>query len=307
MTAGPSSRPPQRVLVTGGAGFIGRSVVRTLRGAGHEVIVADLARSPEAPRDGVVGDLRADAVRRRAMSGDVDAIVHLAAETSVLGSIRDPALVHETNVEVTAALLELAREQGVGTFVLASTNAVVGPREDTIVEDVPLAPLTPYGATKAACEMLMSGYAGAFGMRTVALRLTNVYGQGMGLKDSFVARLLRAASHDDGVRIYGDGHQRRDLINVRDVADAVVSAVDSWPDGPVIIGGGRSYSVLDMVETARQTTGRDIPTTHVDPQPGEMPAVIVDITRARGRGWGPTISLSEGMREAWADFRPDGP
>jgi UDP-glucose 4-epimerase len=239
------------------------------------------------------------------MASGVDAIVHLAAETSVLGSIRDPALVHETNVEMTAGLLELAREQGVATFVLASTNAVVGPREDTIVEDVPLAPLTPYGATKAACEMLMSGYAGAFGMRAVALRLTNVYGEGMGLKDSFVARLLRAASHDEGVRVYGDGHQLRDLVNVRDVADAVAAAVESWPSGPVIIGGGRSFSVLDMVETARRTTGRTIPTTHVDPQPGEMPAVVVDIARARLRGWEPTISLSDGMLEAWADFRPD--
>lgn len=300
-----SSGQGQRVLVTGGAGFIGRCVVRTLRQAGHEVVVADLKRCPEAPRDAVVGDLCEDEVRRRAVTPGVDAIVHLAAETSVLGSIRDPALVHETNVEMTAALLELARELGVGTFVLASTNAVVGPREDTIVEDVPLAPLTPYGATKAACEMLMSGYAGSFGMRAVALRLTNVYGVGMGLKDSFVARLMRAASHDEGVRIYGDGHQRRDLVDVRDAADAVVAAVGSWPSGPVIVGGGRSFSVLEMVETARQTTGRAIPTTHVEAQPGEMPAVVVDISRARDRGWEPTISLPDGMHEAWADFRTD--
>ena len=306
MTASVPAGPAHRVLVTGGAGFIGRRLVRSLREAGHSVVVADLVHCPDDPHSTVVGDLRQDAVRQEALASGVDTIIHLAAETSVLGSIRDPAKVHATNVEVTAALLELARERGVGTFVLASTNAVVGAREGTFVESVPLAPLTPYGATKAAGEMLLSGYAGAFGMRTVSLRLTNVYGQGMTQKDSFIARLLRAASQDEGVRIYGDGMQRRDLVNVRDVAGAFTAAMGSWPSGPVIIGSGRSYNVLEMLEAARQTTGREIPATHIDAQPGEMPAVVVDVSRARDLGWEPTISLADGMREAWADFRPDG-
>src|SRR5947207_7436354 len=167
-----------RILVTGGAGFIGRSVVPALQAAGASVTVLDQEPYPDVPS--VVGDLRDPAARDAAVTPDLTGIVHLAAETSVLGSLARPAQVHEVNVEATAALLELARERGVRHFVMASTNAVVGDRGDTTLhEDLPLRPLTPYGATKAAAEMLLSGYAGGYAMTTCAVRLTNVYGPGM--------------------------------------------------------------------------------------------------------------------------------
>ena len=230
--------------------------------------------------------------------------MHLAAETSVLGSMERPARVHRVNVDVTAALLELSRERGVGTFVMASTNAVVGATEETMTERAPLAPLTPYGATKAAAEMLMSGYHGAYGLRTVALRLTNVYGPGMRLKDSFVPRLMRAAAAGEGVTVYGDGLQRRDLVHVSDVADAFARAVVDWPSGPVIVGSGSSVTVLDLVEAAREATGCAIPVTHVAAKAGEMPAVLVDTTEARRRGFEARVPLVLGLRTAWADFEP---
>ncbi len=293
-----------RVLVTGGAGFIGRHVVRVLRERGHDVTVADVL----APRDGspaTLGDLCDPTVRDAAVLSGTDAVIHLAAQTSVLGSVARPALVHRTNVEVTAALLERAREQRLGCFVLASTNAVVGPVDGTITEELPLRPLTPYGATKAAAEMLLSGYAGAYGIRTPSLRLTNVYGPGMDHKDSFVPRLLRAAARDEGVEVYGDGEQRRDLVHVSDVARAFVSAVEGWPSGPVIIGSGRSYTVNDLTAAAREVTGRAIPARHVPAQPGEMPAVEVDLSRARSLGYVPTTGLREGLASVWPEFDPD--
>jgi UDP-glucose 4-epimerase len=293
-----------RILVTGGAGFIGRHVVAAFRAQGHVVTVADRSSPPEDNVPAVLGDLCKPEVREHAVGAGTDAIVHLAAETSVLGSIRRPALVYRANVEMTAALLELARERGVETFVLASTNAVVGPCNGTITEDLPLSPMTPYGSTKAAAEMLLSGYSNAYGLRTPSLRLTNVYGPGMLEKDSFVPRLLRAAARDEVVQIYGDGRQRRDLVHVSDVSRAFVLAVSSWPSGPVIVGSGRSYTVLDVVQAARETTGRSIEAHHVPPRPGEMPAVVVNIARARSRGYGPAVSLSEGMRTAWTDFCP---
>lgn len=293
-----------RVLVTGGAGFVGRRVVSSLRESGHQVVVVDRVAPRHDPGTAIVGDLLDEDVRRQALAEGTDVVVHLAAYTSVLGSLRDPAAVHATNVEATAALLELGRERGLGGFVLASTNAVVGPVDGTITEDLPLRPLTPYGATKAACEMLMSGYAGGFGLRTAALRLTNVYGQGMQAKDSFVPRLMRAAVSGEGVRVYGDGTQRRDLVHVSDVAAAFTAAVeDQWSDGPVVIGSGRSVTVLDMVEAVRETTGAPLPVTHVDPQPGEMPAVVVDNARALSRGWEPRTDLVTGMGTVWSDFR----
>jgi UDP-glucose 4-epimerase len=293
-----------RVLVTGGWGFIGRHVVAALRDAGHEVSVVDRRGPGDGDLRCVSGELENPAVLDAAVTAGTDAVVHLAAETSVLGSVERPAHVHRVNVDVTAALLELCRERGVGAFLLASTNAVAGPVDGMITEQVPLAPLTPYGATKAAAEMLLSGYHGAYGLRTPVLRLTNVYGRGMHHKDSFVPRLMRAAADGSGVQVYGDGLQRRDLVHVSDVADAFARAVADWPGGPVIIGSGASSTVLDLVETARAVTGRAIPVTHVPPKTGEMPAVVVDTATARRRGFTARTSLVDGLRSAWADFAP---
>jgi UDP-glucose 4-epimerase len=307
VSQGPAEGNPstgQRILVTGGSGFIGRHVVAQFRGSGHTVVVADIEQFPDPRVPTVVGDLCQREVRARAVTDDLDAIVHLAAATSVLGSIERPAAVHETNVEMTAGLLELARTCGVATFVLASTNAVVGDvGQSTIYESLPLAPLTPYGGTKAAAEMLLSGYAGAFGMRTPSVRLTNVYGPGMQRKDSFVPRLLRAAASGGEVQIYGDGQQRRDLVYVTDAARAFEAALN-WPSGPVIIGGSRSYTVNEIAQAARDATGQPISARRVAPKPGEMPAVVVDISRARSRRYEPSVSLVDGMRSAWADFAP---
>ena len=293
-----------RVLVTGGSGFIGRHVVRELCARGHEVRVADRLAHPDGVET-IVGELNDPKVVARAVSRGTDALVHLAAETSVLGSVRRPALVHDTNVTVTASLLEAAREQGVGRFVLASTNAVVGEHEGALTEDVPLRPLTPYGATKAAGEMLASGYAGSYALVAPALRFTNVYGPGMLAKDSFVARLMRAAADGSVIQVYGDGLQRRDLVHVSDVVRSVLLALEEWPSGPVIVGSGVSHTVLDMVEAARAATGAPIPVEHVDPKPGEMRAVEVDTALARSRGFAPQIALEEGMAGVWPDFRHD--
>jgi UDP-glucose 4-epimerase len=289
-----------KVLVTGGTGFVGRHVVRALVDEGHDLLVADRHDHPDLPA--VVGELEDRSVLERAVTPDLDAVVHLAAETSVLGSMERPARVHGVNVDVTGALLELVRDRGIGVFVQASTNAVVGAYEGTFTEQVPLRPLTPYGATKAAAEMLVSGYAGAYGLRAPVLRLTNVYGPGMKDKDSFVPRMLRAAGRDEGVQVYGDGLQRRDLVHVRDVARAFAMAVAGWPSGPTIVGSGSSVTVLDMLEAARGATGRAIPAEHVPAKEGEMPAVVVDVSRARSLGWQAGVPLAEGMATAWADL-----
>jgi UDP-glucose 4-epimerase len=293
----------EHVLVTGGSGFVGRAVVGALREAGARVRVVDLAPHPDRAVGSVVGDLRDPAVRAAAVTGDLTGIIHLAARTSVLESVKDPAGVHDVNVEVTAGLLEAARLAGVERFLFASTNAVVGDiGSGRIHEDVPLRPLTPYGATKAACEMLLAGYAGSYAMVTCAVRLTNIYGPGMAHKDSFVPRLMRAALAGEGVDVYGDGEQRRDLVHVDDVARGFLTAWRARRTGPLIIGAGRSVSVTELVEATRKATGRPIPVRHVPAKPGEMPAVIVDIARARSLGYEPQVALEDGLVGVWQDF-----
>ena len=138
---------------------------------------------------------------------------------------------------------------------------------------------------------------------TAALRFTNVHGPGMSQKDSFVPRMMRAALTGTGVRVYGDGKQRRDLVIIDDVVNGVLLAMDNRYDGRAIIGSGRSVSVLEMIDTVRQVTGCPVPAEHIDAPAGEMSAVVVDI--ANDVGYRPTMSLEDGLARTWQYFRAE--
>ena len=291
------------------SGFIGRHVVRgaARRAARRSRSSTGCASRPGRRRSSVT--CCDPEVRRGGGRRGLDAVVHLAALTSVLGSIERPAEFHRTNVEATAALLELAARRAgwarSSSRPATPWSATSGARDHRGHRRS--RPLTPYGATKAAAEMLIAGYAGAYGMRAPVLRLSNVYGQGMGDKDSFIPRLMRAAADGEGVEIYGDGEQSRDLVHVVDVARAFVMAAEEWPSGPVIVGSGSSITVLDMLEAAREATDQPIPATHVDPKAGEMRAVVLDNALARSRGWEPSTALDRGDVDRLVGLRPGGP
>jgi UDP-glucose 4-epimerase len=295
-----------RVLVTGGAGFIGRAMVRALLAEGHEVTVADLRAFPDPEVRSVTGDLCDHGVAERAVRPGTDVIIHLAAVTSVLASVQDPVSTHRLNVDATARLLEKARENEVGTFLLASTNAVVGNVGRVVIsERTVLRPLTPYGATKAAAEMLLGAYANCYGITGAALRFSNVYGPGMAEKDSFIPRLMRAARDGEGVNVRGDGSMLRDVVHVEDVVQGLLLAWRAGHTGPLILGSGQSVTVNEMVETARRVTGAPIPATNVPVPNGEMPAVVLDISAAKALGYRPGYDLESGMATVWPDFRPE--
>jgi UDP-glucose 4-epimerase len=305
----PGALSDRRVLVTGGSGFIGRHVVADLTGAGAYVRVVDVESHPDPQVAIVEGDLAEPAILHASLEGGFDAVVHLAAVTSVLRSLEHPVLTYRTNVAATANLLEAAREAGAGSVVFASTNAVTGLVEaPAITESAPLQPLTPYGATKAAAEMLMSAYTASYSLRCACLRLTNVYGPGMRAKDSIVARLMRAIRFGTTFEVYGDGRQVRDYVHVSDVIAAVRLALlrDDW-HGPMVIGTGASLSVLEVLDAVRNVTGAKLPVRHVAPRPGEMPAVIVDPSRARAAGWSPRYDLVKGLAGVWDEWAQADP
>jgi UDP-glucose 4-epimerase len=294
----------RRVLVTGGSGFIGRHVVADLREAGASVRIVDLKEHPDSSVDLVQGDIADREVIAAAFDGGFDGVVHLAAVTSVLRSMEHPELTFRTNVEGTHAVLEGARAAGATSLVFASTNAVTGPMEaPAITEAATLKPLTPYGATKAAGEMLMSAYTASYGVRCVPLRLTNVYGPGMQAKDSIVARLMRAIRLGSTFEVYGDGTQVRDYVHALDVTAAVrLGLSDGGWSGPMVIGAGRSLSVLEVLDAVRDVTGADFDVRHGPARPGEMPAVIVDPARALAAGWSPRFSFKAGLAGVWAEW-----
>jgi UDP-glucose 4-epimerase len=298
-----SDGSPSQVLVTGGVGFIGRRAVRALLDAGHKVTVVDRHAFPDERVRSVVGDLCDPAVIGEAIGPRTDVVVHLAAITSVLRSKEDPVGTYKLNVDATFNLLEQSRHHGVRTFILASTNAVTGDvGSATISERMPLRPLVPYGATKAAAEMLLSSYVGSYGMIGAALRFANVYGPGMEAKDSFVPRLMRAARDGTGIQIYGDGTQIRDLVHVDDIVQGIFAAWKAGHNGPLILGSGESVTVNDIVQAARAVTGADIPAEHIPAKAGEMPAVILDISAARALGYEPRFDLKAGIATVWPEF-----
>jgi UDP-glucose 4-epimerase len=298
-----SDGSPSQVLVTGGAGFIGRRVVRALLEADHKVTVVDRHPFPDERARSVVGDLCDPATIGQALGQSTDVVIHLAAVTSVLRSMEDPVATYRLNVDATFNLLEQSRHRDVKTFLLASTNAVIGDvGTATITERHPLRPLTPYGATKAAGEMLLSAYVGSYGFTGAALRFSNVYGPGMEAKDSFIPRLMRAARDGQGVQIYGDGTQVRDLVHVDDIVQGIFTAWRAGHNGPLILGSGESVSVNDILDAARAVTGADIPAEHVPAKPGEMPAVIIDISAARSLGYRPKFDLKSGIATVWPEF-----
>jgi UDP-glucose 4-epimerase len=271
---------------------------------GAEVRGVDLKPHPDASIDSVQGDIADPDVVGEALSGGFDAVVHLAAVTSVLRSVEQPELTYRTNVAATHSLLDAARKAGVRALAFASTNAVTGPMDaPAITERATLRPLTPYGATKAAAEMLMSAYTASFGLRCACLRLTNVYGLGMQAKDSIVARLMRVIRLGGTFEIYGDGRQVRDYVNAADVVAAFRLALSSedW-HGPVVIGSGHSLSVLEVLDTVRRVTRAEFEVQHGPAKAGEMPAVIVDPSHAHARGWAPRLSFDEGLTQVWEEW-----
>lgn len=292
------------VLVTGGSGFIGSHLVNLLLNQADSVTVIDLAPASNPNVEHHRVDIRDSEKLGEIVPSNIDTIFHLAARTSVLESIKDPQGVFETNIIGTQNILELARNLGSSNFLMASTNAVVGNFQGpAITETCPLLPLTPYGSTKAAGEMLASAYTESFNIKTTPLRLTNVYGTGMQKKDSIVPRLMRAAIGKSNFSVYGDGQQFRDYVNVIDVARAFVHLARSDHHGPVIIGSGESITVNELIEITSDIIGSPIPYTREPAKVGEMRGVRVDNSLAKQLGVTFNVGLRSGIQEVWKEFR----
>ncbi len=298
----------RNVLITGGCGFVGVNLARYLHGKGYHIrILDDLsaanpdhrqiltgAGSPEIIR----GDIRDGAAVKRALEG-AEAVVHLAASTSVTESLENPKGFWDINVNGTLNLLETCRAAGIVRFVFASSNAAVGEQTPPINEKMIPKPLSPYGASKLAGEALCSAYFHSFGMQTVALRFANVYGPHSDHKTSVIALFLKWAAEGRPFTIYGDGEQTRDFVHVEDISQAIHRSLQAESVGGEIfqIASGRETSINDLVRLIARVTGREIRTVPQPERKGEIRRNYSDIAKAKKiLGFEPVVQLEQGLR-----------
>jgi len=333
-----------RVLVTGGAGYVGGVSVDALLGAGHEVTVLDDLSTGH--RGSVHPDARlvvascADEAATRALleRAGVDAILHCAARSLVGESMRDPAAYYRHNVAGGIALLEAARAAGVRRFVFSSTAAVYGvPETAPIAEDAPLRPVNPYGETKRTLEGALRWYGAAYGLRSAILRYFNVAGATDRLGEAhrpethLIPNILLAAEGGPALTLYGqdyptpDGTPVRDYIHVADLADAHLAALlatdpadprtgpaGGGPAEPLIanLGTATGFSVREVLAAAEAVTGAPIPHTVGPRRAGDPPVLVASNARAReALGWRPrrsTLASMIGSAWAWRRAHPEG-
>jgi UDP-glucose 4-epimerase len=292
-----------KALVTGGAGFIGSHLVDALVAGGHEVHVVDdlstgrLTNLEPALEQGA--ELHTEDVTDAAWMADLAAIIrpeivfHLAAHRDVRRSVDDPAFDAAVNVTGTAAVLDAARRAGARRLILASTAAVYGRAGELPARETsPVAPLSPYGASKAAAESYLALYARLHGLSTVALRMANVYGsrQDPDGEAGVVAIFTAAAAAGSPALVFGDGLQTRDYVHVDDAVDAFLAAGRSPIGGALNVSTGRETSVREVAERL------DVAIEYAPPRHGELVRSCLDPTAARrALGWEARTGLADGL------------
>ena len=316
-----------RIVVTGGAGYIGSVAVHALVARGDEVVVVDNMTQGHAAAIPAKARLQNADVRDEQALTDIlrqhgtEAVLHFAALTIAPESVRDPAPYWDVNAAGTMNLLQAMRAAEIATLVLSSTAAVYGnPEVSPVAEDAALAPINPYGASKLAAERMAMSFAAAYGLSVAALRYFNVAGATGDVGEDhcpethLIPRALDAATgRGEPLTLFGadfptaDGTAIRDFVHVTDLIDAHLAALDLMQAGNESLGainlGARSgASVREVLDAVKRVTGREVPVTIAGRRPGDPAVLIADATRARELlGWTPRRStLDQMIGSAWA-------
>ena len=302
-----------KILVTGGAGFIGSHICTRLLADGHEVVLIDdfndyydpaIKRANVARLGGDVrieeGDIR-DRSRVDALVAEChfDTVIHIAARAGVRPSVKDPQLYIDTNITGTNYLLEAARNHGVERFIFASSSSVYGlSKVVPFSEDLPLPQtLSPYAATKLAGEHLCGNYSYLFGLRAVCLRFFTVYGPGQ-RPDLAIHKFTDAIHHGRPIPQYGDGSTRRDYTFVDDIIQGVIGALDYQGEKFDIfnLGENQTITLSDLITEIENALGKKAVIEHLPEQQGDMPITSADISKARRLlGYNPHTKIAVGI------------
>ncbi len=321
-----------KLLVTGGAGYIGSVVASQLLAAGHDVTVLDSldrGHRDAVPKGAefVQADLLDQEATTAALAGGFDGVLHFAALALVAESVSNPERYYRGNVVASLNLLDAMREHGVKRLVFSSTCATYGePDVVPIHEQVPTAPVNSYGNSKLAVDRMIADECRAHGLGAISLRYFNVagasgpHGEDHEPETHLIPLILRAAiGTRPSVSIFGtdyptrDGTAIRDYIHVEDLAEAHILAIDKVQAGThqiLNLGNGNGFSVKEVIEAARRVTGREIVAVEEDRRPGDPPELVAASEKIRaGLGWVPRKTQLETMVAdawAWAQAHPNG-
>ena len=299
-----------KLLVTGGAGFIGSRIVSQLLATGHTVTVFDnLSTGQESAvpngAELVRGDLRDASALQTAVTGQ-DAVIHLAAQAIVPESIQDPGKAFDINLLGGQNLLEAMHGAGVKRLVYSSTAAVYGnPVKVPIAEDDLKLPINPYGATKYAFEQLLHAYHASYGFNVVMFRYFNPYGptEHHDPETHAIPNFIQATLRGRPIPLYWNGEQTRDFFFVDDIARAHIMGLNQ--DGFHIynLGSGTAITVRDVVQKIFEITGKTSPIEDLGERAGDPPRLLADITKVQQElGWKPEVSLSDGLAQTISAF-----
>ncbi len=315
-----------RILVTGGAGYVGSHTARAAMAAGHEVVVVDNLSTGHAEAFAgrlVRCDLRDRVGLSSLLAEGFDAVVHFAALTSVRDSVADPVAYWDVNVAGTISLLGAMHDAGCRALVFSSSCAVYGvPARVPLDEDLPFAPISPYGATKAAVESVLIDAEAAGRLRAVRLRYFNAagassdawIGESHDPETHLIPLTLAAASTGQPLNVFGTDHPTpdgtcvRDYVHVEDLARAHLAALDRLlagePGGAWNLGTGTGNSVAEVLDAVERITGLPVPHTRSPARAGDPPILVAHTARAQADlGWSAQHDLDAVVRHAWAWFQ----
>lgn len=301
-----------KILVTGGAGFIGSHLINELLKKGHSVVVLDNLSSGKKQNlekafsnedfTFILGDIRDDAALKDALKG-VNAVAHLAALIDVTSSVTDPVTTNDVNVAGTLKVLQSAVKGNVSQFVFASSTAVYGEAKVLpITEETPLNPISPYAASKVAGEAYCKSFQSCFGLNTVILRFFNVYGPRSENSpySGVITKFLRQALKNEALNIYGDGEQTRDFIHVNDIVAALILALENPKVGGETFNvcTGVQTSINELANTINLITERNLNPKYSPARTGEIRFSYGDPSKAEDKlEFKSKVSLKEGITQ----------
>jgi UDP-glucuronate 4-epimerase len=308
---------PINVLVTGGAGFIGSHLCEGLLREGHQVIcldnfdsfydpnikmrnVEEIAKKFQDRFDLITGDIRSrDHLLEAFKKTQIDLVIHLAARAGVRPSVAEPLLYQDVNIRGTTVVLEACREFRIKNFIFASSSSVYGENQRIPFSeaDLDIQPISPYGATKRAGELLCYSYHHLFGMNIACLRIFTAYGPRQ-RPEMAIHKFTRLVDQGEKIPLYGDGSSRRDYTYIDDLTEGILAVIHHHEGFEIYnLGESQTTSLKELIQLIEEALGKRANIETLEPQPGDVSLTYADITKARRMlGYQPRVDMKEGIK-----------